>query len=140
MTPSLTPSTRSTQQAAVMCLPHLHHSVPNPIDFPSLCSTQLDPRLGPLHFSSRPPTLLPCCPASRCCERTVNHVVSQYSPTSRSDPTSSIPARLYLPTTQPDEVTQQASLLSLRLLFFRIHSSSCLLVSPQTQAAVEFQF
>ncbi|KAK2961168.1 hypothetical protein BLNAU_3936 [Blattamonas nauphoetae] len=38
---------------------------------------------------------------------------SKYSPTSRSDLPSSSPARLSLPTTQPDEVTQQASLLSL---------------------------
>ncbi|KAK2957547.1 hypothetical protein BLNAU_7446 [Blattamonas nauphoetae] len=65
---------------------------------------------------------------------------SQHSPTSRSDPTSSTPARLSLPTTQPDEVSQQATLLSLRLPFFRIHSSSCLLISPQTHAEVVFQF
>ncbi|KAK2951106.1 hypothetical protein BLNAU_13949 [Blattamonas nauphoetae] len=49
------------------------------------------------------------------------HFQSQHSPTSCSDPTSSSPARLSLPTTQPDEAIPKATLLSLRLPFFHLH-------------------
>ncbi|KAK2961943.1 hypothetical protein BLNAU_2999 [Blattamonas nauphoetae] len=68
------------------------------------------------------------------------HFEPQYSPTSRSDLPSSSSARLSLPTTQPDEATQHATLLSLRLPLFRLHSSSFLLVVGQRHAAVVFQF
>ncbi|KAK2953611.1 hypothetical protein BLNAU_11475 [Blattamonas nauphoetae] len=54
-------------------------------------------------------------------QRYTPHFQSQHSPTSCSDPTSSSPARLSLPTTQPDEAIPKATLLSLRLPFFHLH-------------------
>ncbi|KAK2943788.1 hypothetical protein BLNAU_21293 [Blattamonas nauphoetae] len=128
-----------------------HHSNASPAARPS-SQTQQTPhrRRPPRNLPSplaRPPSFLAVSPAVAACARSAMSLSprsrpavlqqpytpqfqSQHSPTSRSDPTSSSPARLSLPTTQPDEVTQQASLLSLRLLFFRIHSSSCLLQHP----------